>query len=589
MRIVLLLLFSLGSCFTSWGQEKLKVLATASMISDMAQVIAGDKLKVDCIVPIGGDPHLYEPTPFDASEINKADLVLKNGLTFEGWISELIATSGTKAEVVLVTKGIQAIESLDYKNSTDPHAWMDVKNGLIYIKNINAALKKLDPRNANFFQTNYEAYREKLIGLDKYILARIEEIPEQKRVLITSHDAFQYYGRAYGLDLKSVLGTSTDAEVQTSDIALLHRTIEETKVPAIFVETTINPKLLRQVAADNNIVIGGELYADSIGDEDSDGNSYYNMMKSNTDKIYKALSGLATGYESKEVEISFIKKAILFSIISLLFVGGFLMMLLRLRKTAVSEIPPDLPEHEAISIKGLSVSYDKKIVLSNIYCEIVSGKVYGVLGPNGAGKSTLFKSILGLIEPSSGSILLHGFPPEVQKRRIAYVPQKNDVDWNFPATVRDIVEMGRYPHLKPLSRLNKKDHEIVNSSLNELGIEHLADRQIGELSGGQQQRAFLARALAQEADIFLLDEPFVGVDITTEEKIIRLLKKLASENKTLLVVHHDLSSVKDYFDCVILLNQRLIAAGNTEDTFIEENLSRAYKGQLTVLHKTTGE
>lgn len=574
----------------SFGQDRPRVLATASMISDMAQVIAGDKLEIGLIVPIGGDPHLYEPTPQDASMIYKSDLVLKNGMTFEGWITELIETSGTKAEVVIVTNGINAIQSLDYENSVDPHAWMDVQNGLTYIKNINVALKKVDPENATYFQENYEAYRKKLVGLDQYIKDRISEIPEKKRVLITSHDAFQYYGRAYGLTLKSVLGTSTDAEVQTSDITALHRAIQETQVPAIFVETTINPKLLEQVAADNGISIGGKLYADSIGDEESDGNSYYNMLKANTDKIANALSGkLDEGYFESKQEVSPVKRALLFSLIGFMFIGGFLMMLFRLRKTATSEIPPDLPDHEAISIKGLSVSYDKKVVLSNIYCEIASGKVYGVLGPNGAGKSTLFKSILGLIEPSSGTIKLHGFEPQVQKRRIAYVPQKNDVDWSFPATVKDIVEMGRYPHLKPLSRLSKTDSEIVAQSLLELGIEHLAERQIGELSGGQQQRVFLARALAQQADIFLLDEPFVGVDITTEGKIIDLLKKLAAQNKTLLVVHHDLSTVKEYFDAVILLNQRLIAAGPMESTFTEENLSTAYKGQLPILHKTVGE
>ena len=541
-----------------YSQQKKKVLATASMIADMARQIAGDKLDVQCIVPIGGDPHLYEPTPADAATIYKSDLVFMNGLTFEGWLKELIETSGTRAEIVLVTKGIEPVQSLDYANATDPHAWMDVTNGLIYCENINEALKTLDPENGTYYQNRYEAYRAKLIGLHEYIKVKVQEVPEKSRVLITSHDAFQYYGRAYGLRLEAVMGTSTDAEVQTSDITNLHRVIQETGVPAIFVESTINPKLLKQVAKDNDIVIGGKLFADSVGDEESGAHTYYDMLKSNTDQIVNALRQTVSGTApvNEEKEESGLQRLILFSIIALLFLGGFFMMLMRLRATATREIPPDLPEHEAISIKGLSVSYDKKVVLSNIYCEIKAGRVYGVLGPNGAGKSTFFKAILGLLEPNSGSILLHGFPPEVQKRRIAYVPQKNDVDWNFPATVRDIVEMGRYPHLKPMQRLSKKDKKIAEDALIELGIENLADRQIGELSGGQQQRAFLARALTQQADIFLLDEPFVGVDITTEGKIIRLLKKLAKEQKTLLVVHHDLSSVKEYFDDVIFIKPK---------------------------------
>ena len=239
-----------------------------------------------------------------------------------------------------------------------------------------------------------------------------------------------------------------------------------------------------------------------------------------------------------------------------------------------------------ISIKGLSVSYDRKIVLTNIFLELEKGKVYGVIGPNGAGKSTLFKAILGLIEVNAGKVLVNGEPIEEQRKQVVYVPQKDDVDWQFPATVMDIVEMGRYPHVKLFQRLRNKDKNAAMEALREIGIEHLKDRQIGELSGGQQQRVFLARALCQGAEIFLLDEPFVGVDITTEEKIIFILKKLASEGKTLLVVHHDLSTVHAYFDKVILLNQRLIAFGDTEDTFTEENIAKAYRGQLPILQKT---
>ena len=239
-----------------------------------------------------------------------------------------------------------------------------------------------------------------------------------------------------------------------------------------------------------------------------------------------------------------------------------------------------------ISVKGLSVSYDKKRVLTNIYLEITAGKIYGVIGPNGAGKSTLFKAILGLIEINTGAILVNGSSIKEQRKKVVYVPQKTDVDWHFPATVFDIVLMGRYPHKKIFSRINKSDREITINALKEVGMEHFKDRQIGELSGGQQQRVFLARALCQEADVFLLDEPFVGVDITTEDKIIQILKKLADEGKTLLVVHHDLSSVETYFDNVILLNQRLIAYGETQTTFTKNNIAKAYGGQLPILHKT---
>jgi len=218
--------------------------------------------------------------------------------------------------------------------------------------------------------------------------------------------------------------------------------------------------------------------------------------------------------------------------------------------------------------------------------DITAGSVYGVIGPNGAGKSTLFKSILGLIEYNMGQIEVLGDEIDDVRKQIAYVPQKDEVDWQFPATVKDIVMMGRYPYKKLLQRMNKEDHDIADQAMDQIGILPLSGRQIGQLSGGQQQRVFIARALCQQADIFFLDEPFVGVDITTEEKIIGILKSLAKEGKTILVVHHDLSTVEQYFDKVILLNQRLIAYGDTKTTFNEKNVAMTYGPQLTILHKT---
>lgn len=242
---------------------------------------------------------------------------------------------------------------------------------------------------------------------------------------------------------------------------------------------------------------------------------------------------------------------------------------------------------DPILVEGLSVSYERKRVLTNIYLRIERGQIYGVIGPNGAGKSTLFKAILGLVEIASGKVSINGTSIEKQRKQVAYIPQKEDVDWQFPATVGDIVRMGRYPHKKLLQRLNRQDEEIIEQAMYELGISDLKDRQIGALSGGQQQRVFIARAMAQEAEILFLDEPFVGVDITTEDKIIELLKKLSAQGKTLLVVHHDLSTVQEYFDQVILLNQRLVAVGPTETTFVEQNINAAYSSQLPILHKTT--
>ncbi len=243
----------------------------------------------------------------------------------------------------------------------------------------------------------------------------------------------------------------------------------------------------------------------------------------------------------------------------------------------------------AISVKGLSVSYDRKMILSNIYLDIEPGKIYGVVGPNGAGKSTLFKAILGLIPLNSGNISILGKPINEQRKNVVYIPQKGEIDWQFPATVMDVVLMGRYPHKSIFQRINNQDRNIAKEALEDMGILALKDRQIGELSGGQQQRVFLARALCQGAEILLLDEPLVGVDITTEEKIVRLLKRMTEKGKTLLVVHHDLSKVHEYFDCVVLLNQRLVAYGETRKTFTDENIAKTYGSQLSVLHRAAHE
>ncbi len=303
-------------------QAQKTVISSVSMIEDMVRNIAGDRVISKMIVPIGGDPHLYEPLPADAKLVASADLVFINGLTFEGWITELILNSGTKASMVTVTEGVNAISSDIYKNSSDPHAWMDVTNGLVYIDNIKKSLIELEPTYAAEFEANYKTYKAKLEELDRYITQRIQEIPAKKRVLITSHDAFKYYGRKYGLQLEAIVGVSTEAQPETSDIIRISKAIKETEVPAIFIESTINPKLIKQIAVDNKVSIGGALYADSIGEKGSSGDSYIKMLKSNTDVIVDALAkGKNSNNSMGTQEESGSRKVLLYAIL------GFLMLL----------------------------------------------------------------------------------------------------------------------------------------------------------------------------------------------------------------------------------------------------------------------
>jgi ABC-type Zn uptake system ZnuABC Zn-binding protein ZnuA len=327
---ILLVACGLASLTLPAREERPLVVATASMFSDMAAVIGGNLIEVATIVPIGGDPHSYEPTPGDAQLVARADLVLRNGLTFEGWIRELIENSGTAADIVLITTGIDVIESETYANSSDPHAWMSAANGLTYIRNIRDALTTLLPEYAEEFDFNYRLYAEQLKTLDEEIATQIESLSPAKRVLITSHDAFRYYGQRYGIKVEAVLGTSTDADVQTSDIRRLNRVLEESEVPAVFIESTVNPKVLQQIARDNGVVIGGSLYADSLGDPDSPGGTYLKMLRHNTRVIVEGLSrerGITTAVitESDQQE-----RFWLFGFIGLLMVGSFFFMVFKL-------------------------------------------------------------------------------------------------------------------------------------------------------------------------------------------------------------------------------------------------------------------
>ncbi len=241
-----------------------------------------------------------------------------------------------------------------------------------------------------------------------------------------------------------------------------------------------------------------------------------------------------------------------------------------------------------LDIHDVTVAYQRKPVLWDIDLTIDEPRLVGIVGPNGAGKSTLIKAILGLVPLVSGSIEIFGKPVHQQRRQIGYVPQRESVDWDFPVSVLDVVLMGTYGRLGWFRRPGAKEKGEAHECLAQVGIEDLARQQIGQLSGGQQQRAFLARALAQQADIYFMDEPFAGVDAATERAIAALLRQLRDDGKTIFVVHHDLRTVPIYFDHVVMLNVRLIASGPTDTTFTDDHLRRTYGGRLAIL-ETIGQ
>ena len=231
----------------------------------------------------------------------------------------------------------------------------------------------------------------------------------------------------------------------------------------------------------------------------------------------------------------------------------------------------------------LTVAYDRRPVLYGVDLTVPAGSLTGIIGPNGAGKSTLLKAVLGLLPLSAGWVKIFGGPLAQNARRTGYVPQRESVDWDFPVNVMDVVLMGRYGHLPPGRRPGRADREIARACLDQVQMLPLAKRQICNLSGGQRQRVFLARALAQESDLYFMDEPFAGVDAATEAAIIDLLRGMKDRGKTVVVVHHDLSTARDYFDRLVLLNMRLVAAGPTAEVFTPELLQKTYGWRLTIL------
>ncbi|NGP44792.1 metal ABC transporter ATP-binding protein [Bacillaceae bacterium SIJ1] len=236
-----------------------------------------------------------------------------------------------------------------------------------------------------------------------------------------------------------------------------------------------------------------------------------------------------------------------------------------------------------LQVSDLTVSYQKNIALHDVSFEVTEGSLTAIVGPNGAGKSTLIKTILQLHPSLKGKVQIFGSSFTKQKKRVGYVPQRGSVDWDFPTNALDVVTMGLYGRVGWLRRPNRRHREEAMNALDLMGMKSYAERQISQLSGGQQQRVFLARALVQQADLYFMDEPLAGVDASTEKAIMHTLNNLKEQGKTVLVVHHDLQTVEDYFDHVLLLNKTVMAHGSTEEAFTPENLAKTYGGTLKTL------
>ncbi|MFZ1702837.1 MAG: zinc ABC transporter substrate-binding protein [Saprospiraceae bacterium] len=288
MRYLFLFLFL---THYSYASKPIRILTTTSIFKDMIQQIGGHHVEISSIVPLGSDPHTYEANPSDVVSCKTADLIMINGLHLEVWIEKLIQNSKPSAEIITLTNGIPSIKSGAYP---DPHAWMSAKNGMVYANNIASAIITKYPSLKGDITTNLQSYLEALKKLDLFITNKVLTIPEKHRVLVTNHDAFRYFGQHYNIQLAPLMGVSTEAEPKTSDIIKIINIVQKTGVPAIFVESSINPQLMNQIAKDLNVSIGGSLYSDSLGDENSGAGTYLGMLQTNTNRIVNALSKLDT-------------------------------------------------------------------------------------------------------------------------------------------------------------------------------------------------------------------------------------------------------------------------------------------------------
>ena len=271
----------------SVASAKIKVVSTFSILGDMVQNIGGNNIELTTLVGANGDGHVYEPTPADAKSVAAADVVFVNGLGFEGWINRLVKASGYKGKVIVATKGIK---ELKFEGELDPHAWQDLSNGRIYIKNIKNALIDVDPNNSDIYKKNFIAYDKILESMDKLTKDRFADIPKKNRKVITSHDAFLYFGRAYGIDFRSPVGVTTESEPSAGELAELITEMRKDNIKALFTENITDPRLIKQLAKEVNAQIGGTLYSDALSDNSEPANTYINMFKYNVNALATILS-----------------------------------------------------------------------------------------------------------------------------------------------------------------------------------------------------------------------------------------------------------------------------------------------------------
>ena len=529
------------------AKKPFRVVTTFTVIQDIAQNVAGSAAVVESITKPGAEIHDYQPTPLDIVRAQAADLVLWNGFNLERWF-ERFFENVKEVPAVTVTENIEpmGISEGPYSGRPNPHAWMSSNNALIYVENIRKALVKYDPANADAYNKNAAAYSAQIKALDEPLRKRLAAIPENQRWLVSSEGAFSYLTRDYQMQEAYLWPINADEQGTPKQVRKVIDLVRKNKIPVVFSESTISDRAAKQVARETGAQVwrralrrlaerGRWARADLPRPSEGDGRDHREGVRQ--------MNAVAEAVRAGD--------------------------------------PAALGA--SISVRDLTVVYNNGFTaVQNASFNLDPGTICALVGVNGSGKSTIFKAIMGLVRPSGGEVRLCGRPvAEALKRNtVAYVPQSEEVDWNFPVLVEDVVMMGRYGHMNFLRMPSRADRYKVDEALERVGMTEYRSRQIGELSGGQKKRVFLARSLAQEGRIILLDEPFTGVDVKTEAAIIGLLRELRAAGHLMLVSTHNLGSVPDYCDEVVLINRTILAAGPTAQVFTQANLERAFGGVL---------
>ncbi len=474
---VVLLATVLAACATPAtpnASSGLKVVATTTVFADIVANVGGDRVAVESIIPAGVGPEDYEPRPDDARKLADAGLIVKNGVGLDDFLDKLLDANTQRTPILVLGDGIPTI---DVDGQPNPHFWLDptlVRDH--YLPAIVAELGRLDPAGRTAYEANAAAYAGRLDALDTALAAKVATIPQTNRKLVTFHDAFPYFARHYGFELIGVVLANVGQDPTAADLASLVDRVKAAGVTAVFSEAQFNPKLVPDPGRRGGDPLGGD-------------HALQRRARTCPGGYLPRDDALERGPDRGGVDGDVER------------IAGSRMIEQDGPASGLEGVVVDDVEglgRPAIRLRGVTAGYGERVALEAVDLDIGAGSLLAVIGPNGAGKSTLLKVIGGLLAPRSGSVEVLGGPPGAEARRVAYVPQAEAVDWQFPVTVEEVVMMGRIPRIGILRRPSGVDHAAVDEALATVRMSEARRRQIGALSGGQRRRVFLARAIASD-------------------------------------------------------------------------------------------